>query len=78
MEKFAKPDKPDNGVLLAHITEELYRFEGGVRFICDYLENQVAALISKVDFRAINQCSVLDRDLIAETIRKILNLLIFV
>ena len=74
MDKCVNPDKPDNEVLLAQLTEELFRFEGGVRFICGYLENQVASLISKVHFRAINQCSVLDRDLIAETIRNIYTL----
>ncbi len=64
-------DKTDNGFLVKQVEEELHRFSGGTRFICAWLENQVADLICRLNFRTIKSASVLDRDTIAELIRKI-------
>ena len=63
----ARTDKPLDG-LAAQVNKELSVLQGGVRFVIDWLNNQVSALISQLDFASINRASVLDRDLIGETI----------
>ena len=74
-----REDKPDNGVLVAQVTKELNRLEGGVNFVTTWLDNQVGSLINQLDLTAINEASVLDRDLIAELISnyKFLNVMCY-
>ena len=64
-------EETDNGCLVKQVENELHRFSGGVRFICDWLENQVSELIRRLSFREINSASVLDRDTIAEILSKV-------
>ena len=66
----SRENQPDNAALVAQVTKELYRLEGGVQFITNWLDNQVGNLINQLDLSAINGASVLDRDLIAELLSK--------